>query len=152
MFQIECNISIWNLCESLLLYIYIYIYLVPLLPPFTSCGNERVQQKGPDIAEQRLCNQRPGAAGFSSEHRLLVVPGGGRHHASEPKRGHQDVAALGPLEGLLPRRWALSLAGMLWSTLPWWEVTTCGKLRVVKVAYIRTAFLLNTTCKVRGLC
>lgn len=68
------------------------------------CGHERLQQEGPDIAEQCLCNQRPGAAGGGSQHRLLVVPGGGRHHASEPERRHQDLVALRPVESLLPGR------------------------------------------------
>lgn len=44
-----------------------------------------MQQEGLDFAEQRLCNQRPGAAGSGGQHRLLVVPGGGRHYASEPE-------------------------------------------------------------------
>lgn len=110
--------------------------LRPPCPPLR-CGNERVQQEGPDIAEQRLCNQRPGAAGIGSQHRLLVVPGGGRHHASEPKCGHQDLAALGPLEGLLPGWWVMSLAGMLSSILPWWEVTTREKLRLVEQRDVR---------------
>lgn len=49
------------------------------------CGHECMQQEGLDFAEQCLCNQWPGAAGSGSEHRLLALPGGGSHYASEPE-------------------------------------------------------------------
>lgn len=77
--------------------------LLPEAPP--SCRHEHVQQEGPDVAEQCVCNQRPGAAGSGGRHRLLVVPGGGRHYAAEPELRHQDLAALRPLESLLLGRW-----------------------------------------------
>jgi len=60
-----------------------------------------MQQEGIDITQQCLCNQRPGAAGSGREHRLLAVPGGGRHYASESERSHQDFPALRPVESLL---------------------------------------------------
>lgn len=97
-------------------------YSFPLPPPdcvFDFCwvlpadcwNHERVQQEGPDAAEQCLCHQWPGAAGSGRRHRLLAVPGGGRHYASEPERWHQDVAALWPVESLLPEQLVLGLKG-----------------------------------------
>lgn len=74
-----------------------------ILPP-CHCRHECMQQEGPNVAEQRLCNQWPGAAGSGSQHRLLAVPGGRRHFASEPEHWHQDLTALGPVESLLSGR------------------------------------------------
>lgn len=64
----------------------------------------RLWEEGPDPAEQRLRRVRPGPAGHRRQHGLLAVPGGGRGPGPEPEHRGQDVAALRPVEGLLPGR------------------------------------------------
>lgn len=91
--RLDCNISLSCFFSS----------LPGPSPP--GCDHERLQQEGPDSADQRLRHQRSGAAGIGRQHRLLALPGGGRHHAAQPERPYQDVAALWPLEGVLPGWW-----------------------------------------------
>lgn len=76
------------------------------------CDNERVQQESSDSSQQRLCDQQPGFTGRGRQHRLLVVPGGRRHHADEPEHRREDLPALGPLEGLLPH-WSVTALNIL---------------------------------------
>ena len=73
------------------------------LLPITIQEDERLWEEGPDPAEQRLCRLRPGAAGYRGQHGLLALPGRRHNPPAEPEHGGQDVPALGPLAGLLPR-------------------------------------------------
>lgn len=62
-----------------------------------------MRQEGADAAEQRVRRLRPRPAGDRREHRLLALPGGGRHPPTQPEHRDAHVTSLWPLEGLLPR-------------------------------------------------
>lgn len=68
---------------------------------------EPLWPEGADVAEQRVCCVRPGPAGDRRQHRLLAPPGGGHHPAHQPDHRDAHVAALRPVEGLFPGRWAV---------------------------------------------
>lgn len=134
------------------------LYFTNWVPKAPRCHHERLQQEGSDIAEQCLCNQRPGAAGSGSQHRLLVVLGGGSHYAFEPEHGHQDLTALRTVESLLPD-WLVTRLGCtdFFTSLPfsfclcsiWKWIMKQMLAQSLKIASPDSGRVCNTKGKVR---
>lgn len=61
-------------------------------------------EEGSDAAKQCVCSVQSGSVGNRRQHRLLALPGGGNHHASQPEHRDTHVPPLRPLESLLPGR------------------------------------------------
>lgn len=86
------------------------VYLSPpFIAPFSATGAplllrlwyEPMWQEGANVAEQRVRRLRPRPVGDRREHRLLALPGRGRHPSSQPEHRDAHVAPLWSVEGLL---------------------------------------------------
>lgn len=63
-----------------------------------------MREEGSDAAEQCVCCVQSGPVGNRCQHRLLALPGGGNHNASQPEQRDTHVPPLWPLESLFPSR------------------------------------------------
>lgn len=86
------------------------VYLsLRFIAPFSATGAplllrlwyEPMWQEGANVAEQRVRRLRPRPVGDRREHRLLALPGRGRHPSSQPEHRDAHVAPLWSVEGLL---------------------------------------------------
>lgn len=96
-------------CTTLLNLVKIFVFLslsqlsfLPAAPPLLlRLWYEPMWQEGADFAEQRVRCLRPGPVGDRRKHRLLALPGGGRHPSPQPEHRDTHVPPLWTLEGLL---------------------------------------------------